>query len=252
LNIRVLIPAMTKGLITSDEEITMRTTDLTDCMVSIQEPGPNSNPGAALHSIEVRPIPLLVAKRIMVRHHYLHSLPGGTMLSFGVFLGDRLLGAVTFGAGPQNAFSLVDGAKKGDCLALTRFWLGEELPRNSASRVIGILVRALKRNTQIKFLVTYADPSQGHPGTIYQATGWLYTGLSSAMPLYDIGDGKPRHSRSLGHIFGSHSIEYLSRNGAGVQLVPQPTKHRYVYFLDPTWAERLIPPVLPYPKKKGE
>jgi hypothetical protein len=151
---------------------------------------------------------MLAAKELLERHHYLHSLPGGTKLCFGVFSGQRLLGALTLGAGPTLAYSLVEGAQPEDCLTLTRLWLADELPPNSESRVIGIILRALKKNTTLKFLVSYADPAQGHMGTIYQATGWLYTGLSSAMPLYDMGDGIARHSRSVSHAFGSHYTKY--------------------------------------------
>lgn len=134
-----------------------------------------------------------------MKHHYLHSLPGGTKLAFGALVEGRLLGTITFGFGPQNAYALVDGASPDDCLTLTRLWLSDELPANSESRVIGIILRYLKRYTNIKFLVSYADPTQGHAGTIYQATEWLYTGLSESMPKFDMGDGKLRHSRSLSH-----------------------------------------------------
>jgi hypothetical protein len=68
------------------------------------------------------------------------------------------------------------------------------------------------------------------------------------MPVYDVGDGKVRHSRSLSHSYGTHSIEHFSRHGVQVTLVPQQAKHRYVYFLDPTWRESLKRPALPYPK----
>ena len=118
-------------------------------------------------------------------------------MAFGTLLEGRLLGILTLGAGPYNAHSLVDGAKPHDCLTLTRLWLSDELPCNSESRVLGLVLGFLKRHTQVKFLITYADPSAGHVGTIYQATNWLYTGLSEPMPLYDLGDGQERHSRSL-------------------------------------------------------
>ena len=113
------------------------------------------------------------------------------------------------------------------------------------------MLRALRRSTSIAFLFSYADPTQGHVGTIYQATGWLYTGLSQATPLYDIGDGIARHSRSLSHAYGSHSIKHFARYGVEVKKVPQAAKHRYVYFLDPSFGHRLNVPVLPYPKKAG-
>ncbi|HZA24572.1 MAG TPA: DNA methyltransferase [Dehalococcoidia bacterium] len=191
---------------------------------------------------------MLLAKQLVERHHYLHSLPGGTRLAFGAFIANRLLGTLTLGVGPLNAYSLVEGATPDDCLTLTRLWLSDELPKNSESRFIAVVLRSLRRNTYLKFLVSYADPAQGHLGTIYQATGWLYTGLSEAMPLYDIGDGKARHSRSLSHAYGTHSLEHFSRHGVPVKLVPQQGKHRYLYFLDPTWRQRLKGPGLPYPK----
>lgn len=141
---------------------------------------------------------------MLVREHYRHSLPCGTCLAFAVFFLSRLLGALTLGVGPFNAHSLVKGAIPGDGLTLTRLWLAGELLPNSESRVLGIVLRALRKRTPLKFLVTYADPAQGHRGTIYQASNWLYTGLSYAMPLYDLGDGRVRHTRSLSHVYGTH------------------------------------------------
>ena len=133
-------------------------------------------------------------------------------------------------------------------MTLTRLWLSDELPVNSESRVIGISLRAIGKNTKVKFLLSYADPSQGHLGTIYQATGWTYTGLSEAMPLFDLGDGKLRHSRSLSHAYGSHSLKYFKSCGVRVTVVPQSRKHRYIYFLDKSYQDNLTVPVFSYPK----
>ena len=212
--------------------------------------GGGATPTPALQQLLVKPAPFVVARKLLEREHYLHSFPGGTKLAFGAFVCTGLLGALTLGAGPSYAYALVDGATPDDCLTLSRLWLSDELPRNSESRFIGIVTRALKRNTRLKFLVSYADPAQGHLGTIYQATGWVYTGLSQATPLYDIGDGRHYHSRSLSHSFGSHGLAHFRRHGIGVKLVPQEAKHRYVYFLDPTWRARLRAPDLPYAKKE--
>jgi hypothetical protein len=212
--------------------------------------GAGSTPSAALQQIQVKPVAVSVARKLIERGHYLHSLPGGTCLLFGVFIGSSLLGALTFGVGPTNAYLLIQDAKPDDCLTLTRLWLSDALPRNSESRVLGIVLRNLKQHTKVKFLVSYADPAQGHLGIIYQATGWLYTGLSEAMPLYDVGDGKLRHSRSLSHTFGTHSVQHFARYGIAVKLAPQSAKHRYVYLLDPTRQHRLMAPVLPFKRRK--
>ena len=212
--------------------------------------GPGSTPRSALQQLHVTPVPVQVARELVERHHYLHTLPGGTHLCFGVFLGTSLMGALTLGAGPALAYSLVDGSSPDDCLTLTRFWLSGKLPKNAESRVLGIVMRALKSLTDLKFLLTYADPAQGHIGAIYQATGWAYTGLSYAMPLYALGDGIPRHSRTLSHAFGTHSVAHFARHGVPVKLVPQQAKHRYIHFLDPSWRTRLRVAVLPYPRKE--
>jgi hypothetical protein len=229
----------------------MSAAGVTASTLPVQGRGAGSSPSAALQDIHVEPVPLRVAKAIVEENHYLHSLPGGTKLTFGAFVGNRLLGAVALGGGPYNAPSLVTGATSDDCLALTRLWLCDELPKNSESRVIGIILRSLRKHTSTKFLLSYADPSRGHIGSIYQAAGWLCTGLSEGTPLLDFGDGHARHSRSVAHIYGSHSLRHFAAHGIDVKLVPQAAKHRYVYFLDRSWQSRLLVPILPYPKRRN-
>jgi len=214
---------------------------------SIQAGG-GAIPTPALQSIQVRPVSVKIAKEIIVRNHYLHSLPGGTQMTFGVFLEQRLLGALALGVGPFNAHRLVSGATHGDCICLTRLWLDDGLPKNSESRVLAVILRSLGRDTSVKFVVTYADPSAGHLGTIYQAGGWLYTGISEPSVLYDLGDGVGRHSRTFGHALGARSLRYLRRQGTRVSPIERPGKHRYLYFLDKAWSDKLKVPVRPYPK----
>ena len=213
-----------------------------------QRASDGASPIPALQNIQVHTATPAHLKPLLVRHHYLHTVPAGTHLAFGVSLEGTLCGALTLGVGPAHAYGLVEGAGPKDCLTLTRLWLSDALPRNSESHVLGIVLRLLRRHTSVKFLLSYADPSRGHLGTIYQAAGWLYTGLSQAMPLYDLGDGKARHSRSLAHAYGTHSVRHFARHGVNVRLVPQAQKHRYLCFLDPAWRPRLRVPVLPYPK----
>ena len=216
-----------------------------------QRAGGGATPAPALQELRVRPVRARVVGSLLKRHHYLHSMPGGTQLAFGVFAGARLLGAITLGVGPKNAHRLVRDAEQDDCLTLTRLWLDDRLGPNSESRVLGIVLRALKRDTHVRFVLSYADPAHGHIGTIYKAANWIYTGLSEGTPLYDLGDGLPRHSRSLGHAYGTRSIAYLRSRGINVRLVTQAGKHRYIYPLDRGVRERLTVPILHYPKREA-
>lgn len=205
-------------------------------------------PTPALQELRVKLIPHRIAK-LVLRRHYLGSLAGATQLSFGVFVNARLEGAVTLGCGPMNGHRLVEGASREDYMCLSRLWLSERPPRNSESRVLGVVSRMLRRHTGSKFLISYADPAQGHRGVVYQAAGWLYVGMSLEADLYSIDGGRPQHSRSLSHRMGSHSLVYLRSHGIKIEPVRQQRKHRYVLFLDPGWRERLVPEPQPYPRK---
>lgn len=203
-----------------------------------------------LRRLEVLPITHAAGKSIIERYHYLHSYPGGTQLAIGIFLEEKIVGAMALGVGSFNGHALVEGATQRDCLTLSRFWLSDELPKNSASRVLGVLMGMLRRNTSVKFLLTYADPSQGHIGTIYQATNWIYTGMSVPMSLYSIGDGAPKHSRSFSQEYGIRSVRHFSSHGITLTETLQPPKHRYVKFLVPSWRRYLRIPEMTYPKKE--
>jgi len=71
-------------------------------------------------------------------------------------------------------------------------------------------------------LVSYADTSQGHNGYIYQATNWIYTGLSAKRTeRYDINNPN-KHSKSI--------TENKNYNYNDLAVRNRPQKHRYVYF----------------------
>ncbi len=188
-----------------------------------------------------------MAAEVIIRHHYLHAMAAGLRLCFGIR--DHMLGAIVPNAGPVGGPKLVEGAGTLDCLTLARLWLDDALPRNSESRALGLLVRALRRHSSVKFLLSYADPVAGHVGYVYQAGNRLYTGLAENQPLLDLGDGVPRHLRSVGSTFGTHSAASFRRCGLPIRFIPLQANHRYVVFVDRTWRDRLHAPVLPYPKK---
>ena len=88
----------------------------------------------------------------------------------------------------------------------------------------------------IKVLVSYSDPEQGHLGIIYQATNWIYQGNSiRLMPNYAIRltkDGEWMHSRNVTQKFGSHNLEKLKKAvGHTFWRKEEPEKHRYLYLL---------------------
>lgn len=216
-----------------------------------------STPAPTARELQVRVVAPAVVAPLVVGRHYLRSMCAGVRLCFAVVHDGRVVGAIALNAGPKGAPRLVEGATTHDVLTLARLWLADELPRNSESHVLGIVVRTLRQHSTVKVLLSYADPSVApggvpHIGYVYQASNWIYTGTAEAQPLLDLGDGVPRHSRSVASAAGTHSVEHFRRQGLEVRLVPTVPKHRYMMLVDRRWRSRLRVPILPYPKTGGE
>lgn len=66
-----------------------------------------------------------------------------------------------------------------EILELRRLAISANCPKNTASRMIGIMVRLIrKRYPNIKRLISYQD-TEVHTGTIYKASGWKNTAESA-------------------------------------------------------------------------
>lgn len=197
----------------------------------------------------VRPVPPAAIADVIRHEHYLHSMPTAPCLCFGIFRNDDLLGAVVFTAGARHGYRLLQAARPQEVVTLARLWLSDGCPKNSESRVIGVVLRHLRRQSHWKLLLSYADPSVGHVGTIYQATGWLYLGRGAPSSYLDMGDGRLQHPRSVYERYGSNAVRHLRHTGIPAIRRYLPGKHRYAYVLDPAWHWRLAAQTHPYPRK---
>lgn len=79
---------------------------------------------------------------------------------------------------------------------LRRLVLIDDTPKNSESYFIGWTLRWLKKNTNIKTVVSYADPEYGHVGTIYKASNFKLIGKSSNGRVI-IWNGKKYHDKAI-------------------------------------------------------
>ncbi len=198
-------------------------------------------------ALRVRPVPPATVRPLIEREHYLRSMPAAPRRCFGVYLGEELRGAVVFTSGARQGHRLLAAAGPQEVATLARLWLSDALPRNSESRVLGVVLRELRRTTPWKLLLSYADPAAGHVGMIYQATGWLYLGLTAGETYIRLGDGRLHHPRSVYECFGSNRVGHLRATGVAARREPVGGKHRYAHVLDPAWRWRLRAATLPYP-----
>ena len=109
--------------------------------------------------------------------------------SFGLFIDGNLNGVCTFGFPPNYNYN------NGKCvfnnyecltLELNRLVVNDNLKKNSLSYFVSQCLKKLPKNSCI---VSYADQNNGHNGYIYQATNWIYTGVSTPKYKYIFEDG---------------------------------------------------------------
>lgn len=110
------------------------------------------------------------------------------------------------------------------------------------SAFVGACLRRLRAMNWI--IISYSDTQMNHHGYIYQATNFLYTGMTKERTDMYTGGGGQSHNRHYEHAIGK---DYDIRK-------VRSSKHRYVYFctrdkrLKREWMKSLNYPILPYPK----
>ena len=119
------------------------------------------------------------------------------------------------------------------CLELRRLCLIDDTPKNAESFFVSRTLKWLRKNTEWKFVVSYADPEQGHTGVIYQAANFKYEGTTSTGQSLIV-DGKPFHIRTLTMLDRPYGVEINQRYKEGdpnVQIIKTEAKHIYTYSL---------------------
>ena len=160
--------------------------------------------------------------------------------------------------------SMIPTLEKEEVLELTRLYIDDGYGKNIESLSMGKSFKWLKQNaSNIKMLLSYADPEQMHLGTIYQATNWLYQDCRDIqlMPNYSVSLGEPHkwiHSRTVFSKWGSHNVEHLKKHiGQTFYRKREAPKHRYLYFLGSSRENKKMRAQLKhdckaYPKNKEE
>ena len=199
-----------------------------------------------VRALQVEPVPASAVAKLVIQNHYLHSMPLAAS-AYGVYVNQTLHGAIVFSAGARHSHRVLTACDPKYVATLARFWLSDDCPKNSESRVLGYVLRYLRRQGRWKLLVSHADPNVGHHGTIYRASGWRYLGQGAPCSTIEV-DGKSLHPRSMFARFGTTAIRTLRGNGIVATRRYLPGKHRYIYLLDPSWRWRLTASIVSSPR----
>lgn len=193
------------------------------------------------------------ARYAVMRWHYSRRMPKSKLVRVGVWEKERFVGAIVYGVGANRHLARPFGLEDTEACELVRVALapGREHP---TSQCLAISIKLLRRQSPgLRMIVSYADSGQGHVGTIYQATGWLYLGTSEQSYLKI--NGQVVHPRTVYDRYGpgGQSIPWLQENvdpkACRVEMAP---KLKYVYPLDKRLRRELEEIALPYPKSAAE
>lgn len=202
----------------------------------------------ALDKYKIKKVDYNTAMNIVVKNHYLHrKCP--CSIAFGLFLNDDIKGVICYGSTGSAALSKGIAGEENSCnvIELNRLWLCDTVPKNGESFLIGNTIK----NCGKEIVVSYADISQGHTGVVYQATNWIYTGLSAKRTDWAI-EGIDKHCKTISNKYTSKELR--EKFGDRFSLKDRTRKHRYV-FINAKGKRRkkelidsLKYKILPYPK----
>tara|TARA_R110001632_G_C11193377_1_gene402344 strand:- start:81 stop:725 length:645 start_codon:yes stop_codon:yes gene_type:complete len=185
--------------------------------------------------------------------HYAKRWPS-ISYAYGLFHDGDLVGCITYGspASPPARTGLAGPDMAGHVLELNRLCLGANL-KNEASFLISKSLKLLPQGT---IVLSFADKSKRHTGTVYQAANFLYLGLSAKRTDWAIKGKEHLHGITIADEFRgvpNRAAAIREKYGDDFYLKPRPRKHRYVYFVgSKTWKKKaralLRYKELPYPK----
>jgi hypothetical protein len=222
--------------------------------------------------IILRPIDRRTADAVVKAHHYSGKVVNNSQLHIGVFYRGSLEGAMQFGPSldKRKVQALVEDTPWNGFLELNRMAFSDVLPRNSESRAISIAMRLLRRHApHVQWVISFSDGAQCGHGTIYQASGFVLTGIKKNTQVWvapsgesfsrtSLTDGRSKKEQRRARVVASRTSLTKGGNnhhtgGASMKAYkaagwrPLPGfQLRYLYFIDRTARQRLTVPVLPF------
>lgn len=181
----------------------------------------------------------------LLNKHYSKRIPS-ISYAFGLYKNKILKGVCTFGSPPSNALCIgVCGKNYSNIvIELNRLCVDEIDDKNTTSYFLSSCLKILPKEF---IIVSYADTSMNHHGYIYQATNWIYTGLSAKRTERYDPNNPNKHSKTV-----TENMNYYD-----LAIRERPQKHRYIFFKgNKSFKKKMIKllnyDIKPYPKGKNK
>ena len=175
----------------------------------------------------IKPISYKEAMDIVVANHYLHRRAPCSKAYGLIDKDNNIKGVVVYGVPPSS--TLLKGVcgeeEKHNVYELTRLWIDDSVAKNGESYLIGNTIKLLDK----EIIVSFSETKQGHRGVVYQASNFIYCGLSSKFKDPKVKGLEHQHHATYAHGLTNKQVE--EKFGVdNVYYVDRPRKHRYIYF----------------------
>ena len=188
-----------------------------------------SNPTSPLQYF-IEPVRYEAAKAFVEHWHYSKRMPTGKNICFGLRRAGEMYAVIVYGIGVNPYQAQFLGVK--ECMEIKRMCRREPKEDYPLSRLINLTTKMLKKQESFQAVVAFADPEQGHEGTVYKAAGYEHKGMSNAEWHLEDEDGNKRHRRFAFRMARRNGISVSeARDQLNVKRVQTAPKHRWVRFV---------------------
>tara|TARA_R110000823_G_scaffold235242_1_gene361305 strand:- start:23 stop:619 length:597 start_codon:yes stop_codon:yes gene_type:complete len=119
-------------------------------------------------------------KNFIETWHYSKNINGlKSNYCFKLMDKDTMIGAMIYGQiAMANVWKKYVNSED-QLIELRRLCCIDDTPKNTESYFIGYTLRWLQKNTEIKKVISYADETYNHQGTIYKASNFKHIGMTN-------------------------------------------------------------------------
>lgn len=164
-------------------------------------------------------------------YHYMGA-GGRRGFTLGAYLQDELIAACTIGAITRAEMATRLGYQTSQVRELARFCIS---PRhhviNFSTWFMSRCIKIYKANNKdIKLLISFADTTQGHSGTIYKAANWKFDGETGRSYHYVDESGNKIHKKTIFDIAKKSGMKEIAyANSHNLRKVKHLPKKRFIF-----------------------
>lgn len=184
------------------------------------------HPTSSLH-FDIRKISHDAARRWVLRWHYSRRMPTGKNICYGLHSENSLYAVIVYGIGVNPYQARFIGVSR--VLEIKRMCRSEPPLNYPLSRFIAITAKMVAKEFPYDCLIAFADPEQGHEGTVYKASGFVMHGMTNAEWHLEDNSGERRHRRfAFRHARRKGITLADSRKELGLRRVKTEPKYRWI------------------------